>query len=291
MLTALVCGRVTQAVPEQNTESHPTVERTLAELPNMAIVLLCPKCAVRLTLDDDRGGTTFECPKCATAITVPVLLSPAPPTPPVPPPLPPPLELDEPEPEPDEGEDEPDDAALAVARARRMRDQRRRRARTVFFLRLGLFVFLCAVTVLLTRILVRRVSDPLSVESGRSLRGNERKIVGTWFKAEGIDNGRGMGGRIEVKTTYKADGTFQMIAIGLDISGTWLVQDEMLIEKVVKVTVSRDCPPEIAGLLEAAAVQRLKNTIHSSKIVSVSETHLITQDPATGQQSVAERVR
>ena len=50
----------------------------------MALVVICPNCAVRLTLTDDRAGTTFDCPKCHVAITVP-LLDPAPaPLPPPP---------------------------------------------------------------------------------------------------------------------------------------------------------------------------------------------------------------
>ena len=37
----------------------------------MAIVVLCPSCSVRLTLGDDRAGTTFECPKCNNPMSVP----------------------------------------------------------------------------------------------------------------------------------------------------------------------------------------------------------------------------
>lgn len=53
----------------------------------MPIVLLCPGCMTRLTLRDDRAGTTVDCPQCETAITVPILLS-SPPT------APPPQEVD-----------------------------------------------------------------------------------------------------------------------------------------------------------------------------------------------------
>lgn len=49
----------------------------------MAIVVVCPGCKVRLTLGDDRAGTTLPCPKCGTIISVPA--PPAPPPPPVPP--------------------------------------------------------------------------------------------------------------------------------------------------------------------------------------------------------------
>ncbi len=37
----------------------------------MAIVVLCPSCSIRLTLGDDRAGTTFECPKCNNPMSVP----------------------------------------------------------------------------------------------------------------------------------------------------------------------------------------------------------------------------
>ena len=37
----------------------------------MAIVVFCPGCRVRLTLGDDRAGTTFGCPKCKTPISLP----------------------------------------------------------------------------------------------------------------------------------------------------------------------------------------------------------------------------
>jgi hypothetical protein len=39
----------------------------------MAITITCPSCSIRLTLDDDRAGTTFECPKCYEALTLPTL--------------------------------------------------------------------------------------------------------------------------------------------------------------------------------------------------------------------------
>ena len=38
----------------------------------MSIVVLCPDCNTRLTLDDDRAGTTFECPKCYNPMTIPL---------------------------------------------------------------------------------------------------------------------------------------------------------------------------------------------------------------------------
>jgi hypothetical protein len=64
-------------------------------LPQMAIVILCPKCKTRLTLGDDRVGTTFECPRCDGPISVPIPLPPEP--------IPLPLESS---PDPDDG-DEP----------------------------------------------------------------------------------------------------------------------------------------------------------------------------------------
>lgn len=59
----------------------------------MPIVILCPTadCRVRLTIGDERAGSTFECPRCRTPISVPVLLPPTVPTPaasPTPPPIP-----------------------------------------------------------------------------------------------------------------------------------------------------------------------------------------------------------
>jgi hypothetical protein len=47
----------------------------------MAIVVLCSGCKTRLTLGDDRAGTTFNCPRCDGLIGVPVLLSPTLPPP------------------------------------------------------------------------------------------------------------------------------------------------------------------------------------------------------------------
>jgi len=76
----------------------------------MAIIIFCPGCGTRLTVGDDRAGTSLECPKCDVAIAVPSVLPPPPappptpprpsgpvpprgmpPLPPAPPPLPPPL--------------------------------------------------------------------------------------------------------------------------------------------------------------------------------------------------------
>src|SRR5947208_1190643 len=53
------------------------------------IVLMCPGCRTRLTTEDDRAGETFPCPRCRTAITLPL------PTPLVPVPEPPPFPLDD----------------------------------------------------------------------------------------------------------------------------------------------------------------------------------------------------
>ena len=38
----------------------------------MPITLFCPGCRTRITLGDDRAGTAVACPKCATAISVPL---------------------------------------------------------------------------------------------------------------------------------------------------------------------------------------------------------------------------
>lgn len=37
----------------------------------MPISIKCPSCSVKLALADDRAGTTMDCPKCDTSITVP----------------------------------------------------------------------------------------------------------------------------------------------------------------------------------------------------------------------------
>jgi phage FluMu protein Com len=39
----------------------------------MAIVISCPKCGIRLTLGDDRAGTSLECPRCGQQITMPTI--------------------------------------------------------------------------------------------------------------------------------------------------------------------------------------------------------------------------
>lgn len=39
----------------------------------MAVVVSCPHCHTRLTLGDDRVGTTLECPRCDRPITIPSL--------------------------------------------------------------------------------------------------------------------------------------------------------------------------------------------------------------------------
>lgn len=48
----------------------------------MPIVILCPKCKTRLTLGDDRAGTTLECPRCDGPLSIPVALLPPPASPP-----------------------------------------------------------------------------------------------------------------------------------------------------------------------------------------------------------------
>ncbi len=39
----------------------------------MAIVIVCPKCSIRLTLDNDRAGTSMDCPRprCNTSLSIP----------------------------------------------------------------------------------------------------------------------------------------------------------------------------------------------------------------------------
>lgn len=53
----------------------------------MAIVVVCAKCTIRLTLGDDRAGTAMICPRCAATFTVPQAApQPRPTRPPLPPP-------------------------------------------------------------------------------------------------------------------------------------------------------------------------------------------------------------
>lgn len=76
----------------------------------MPIVVLCPGCKTRLTVGDDRAGTSLGCPRCATAIRVPAAVTPPPPPPP---PSTPPRVIDyKPESEP------PDSAPRRPRRAR-----------------------------------------------------------------------------------------------------------------------------------------------------------------------------
>lgn len=45
----------------------------------MSHTLICPGCKVRLTVGDDRAGTSFDCPSCDTAVHAPSSSSAAPP--------------------------------------------------------------------------------------------------------------------------------------------------------------------------------------------------------------------
>jgi hypothetical protein len=47
----------------------------------MSITLICPGCKTRLSVGEDRAGTTFDCPKCFTRISVPVIERATPPAP------------------------------------------------------------------------------------------------------------------------------------------------------------------------------------------------------------------
>ena len=44
----------------------------------MSLTIVCPVCATRLTVGDDRAGATFECPRCDAAISIPLPASPPP---------------------------------------------------------------------------------------------------------------------------------------------------------------------------------------------------------------------
>jgi len=50
----------------------------------MAIVVNCPTCGVKLTLEEDRAGSFMQCPKCDGRITVPAPAAPNPAPPPQP---------------------------------------------------------------------------------------------------------------------------------------------------------------------------------------------------------------
>jgi hypothetical protein len=145
---------------------------------------------------------------------------------------------------------------------------------------------LCVVTFVSYRAAVRKIGV-----------GTERRIVGTWLEVETIKLERW-----ELRTTYNADGTLRATLTlqgvldgqryaALDIVGTWRVQDELLVVKHDRVEGAKETADIHSKSFERQLASALKRTSYSDKIVSVSETYLITQDPATGKQSVAERVR
>lgn len=111
----------------------------------MPIALLCPGCKTRLTVGDDRSGTTFTCPRCSTAISVPMtapLPTPAPRPAPPPAPLPPPPPRRAPAPPPPVERDDSDfDSGDAVS------NDRPRRERDSKHSGLGMASFLIAVVV------------------------------------------------------------------------------------------------------------------------------------------------
>ena len=220
---------------------------------SVAITLLCPGCKTRLTLGDDRAGTTLPCPKCGTAISAPVAARPVPPPRPATPPLPPPRPLPPPLPSSDtRSKPAPASAPINV--------------RTGLWVALGLFGALCVVTVAAVRGSrdrdgatsaaktaltphepavtpkdgvpeVRPGAPPVIPPAGRILSPTERKIVGTWrvrFLSLAI-------GYIPEKITYRDNGTYHaFFADGdrpFEEDGTWHVQDEILICKIEKTTI------------------------------------------------------
>lgn len=274
----------------------------------MSIVLLCPSCGTRLTMGDDRAGETIDCPRCDSSITVPIVSHSSRPR-----------TTSLPYPSPEENS----------VKSCGGRSPCRANAKTLLCFIVGGLIISGGMLVLAVRSSTKKVdagpeTGPTDLvlhgserdggagagevrppAIGRVLNPSERKILGTWFEALSVE-----GGRLEAKTTYKADRTFKSIvaakgleedrgpmgwresSIGfLDLSGTWLVQDEVLIERILKTEKPRDCPDGFATFLEAMTSPHLKNTILSAKIVSISETHLISESLDTGRKSVAERVR
>lgn len=229
----------------------------------MPITILCPGCKTRLTLDDYRAGTTFGCPKCATAINVPIVVEspptplPPPPAPPVPrplPPAPPPTVFDlEPEEEEEEEEDEEVDSLAA-----RYRRRRSRRARNRLLMLVSVVTLLGVACVVLVPKAIQRVRDS-SRASASAMNPTERKLVGVWVSD-------GPGGFLEIE--FRRDGTFRWhcdaaaLDIGpQDVSGTWSAAGKTLTFKFDKVSGPNDA--------------RLDGTwTNTIEIVSIDESQL-----------------
>jgi hypothetical protein len=136
-----------------------------------------------------------------------------------------------------------------------------------------------------------RLADPI-----------ERKLVGTWSEIDKTPLGNQAVMTLKEKTTYRADGTFVTKAdvtitpylFGaeeysvFDLAGTWLIQDGLLITKYTKFDTASEL--KLYGSMVKKALPSAGTSV-TEKIVSISDTHLITADPKTGKQSVAERVR
>jgi hypothetical protein len=125
----------------------------------------------------------------------------------------------------------------------------------------------------------------------------ERKIVGTWAEAH-LDPANKA--RIEVTTTYRAAGTYQADGtlatlrdgtFTLSLSGTWRVQDSLLIMKIEKEKWGHRESPEFRLSDFFPDRKALEGQATSEQIVSVSDTHLVTKDLETGRVSTAERKR
>jgi hypothetical protein len=134
-----------------------------------------------------------------------------------------------------------------------------------------------------------RLADPI-----------ERKLVGTWSEVETVAD-KGTVVVLRGRTTYRGDGTFVAkldVSISplilfenesyvFDVPGAWLIQDGLLISKLTKFEKLSEL--KLYGSIFKKALP--DGTTQTQKIISVSDTHLITADPKTGKQSVAERVR
>lgn len=115
----------------------------------MPLSVLCPGCLIRLTVGEDHAGTSFACPKCGIAISVPIVMAPVltpvsvdydsdllPPSPAPAAPRPPTAPAPEP-PAPRHDGGEGEDRYAGDALPRRRRRLRNRRARTRLLLMLA----------------------------------------------------------------------------------------------------------------------------------------------------------
>lgn len=156
----------------------------------VAITLICSGCKTRLTVGEDRAGTTFPCPRCTSAITVSVLTSPQaePSHRPVPPPLPSPPPRPNPAPKaaiepPPEPKPPPSPKQKPKARTRRRKQERTRSLLAVIAAIMGsvlfLFVLVCGGGLYWVTRDSARSTNPSSVSP--SVEREEPDDVREWF--------------------------------------------------------------------------------------------------------------